>query len=271
MKPDQKDDSFRNLHHQKGALILPNPWDIGTARILASMGFQALATTSAGMAFGLGVPEGNITREETLSHCKSIIGATPLPVSADLENGFGHTPRDVSSCIQEAAKVGLAGGSIEDFTGDKDNPIYDFGLAVERVTAAAEQKNNLDKDFVFTARCENFLWGRPDLDDTIKRLQAYEAAGADVLYAPGLPNLEAIQTVCSSVSLPVNVVVGIGPVFNIAELEAAGVKRISLGSALARYAFGAFVNAAQEMKQEQSFKFSADAINFAELGNYFIK
>ena len=261
--------SFRELHYLDNALIIPNPWDAGTARILASMGFSALATTSAGMSFSQGVTEGSLCKRDALAHCQSIIAATNLPVSADLENGFGDDPASVSNCIADAAAIGLAGASIEDYTGIREAPIYDFNLAVERISAAVEQKRNLDHDFVFTARCENFLWGRPDLDDTIKRLQAYELAGADVLYAPGLPDIEAIKTVCSSVSLPVNVVVGIGPVFTVQELEDAGVKRISLGSALARYAFGAFVNAAMEISENRSFTFSSKAIGFADLDRYF--
>jgi 2-methylisocitrate lyase-like PEP mutase family enzyme len=234
------------------------------------MGFQALATTSAGMAFSLGLPEGRVSREDTLFHCRAIVTATALPVSADLEKGFGDSPESVAETIGAAAETGLAGCSIEDHTGRPDDPIFAFALAVERIAAAAEACRRLPHDFVLTARCENLLWGRRDLDDTIKRLQAFEQAGADVLYAPGLHDLEAIRTVCSAVTKPVNVVMGMpGATFGVAELAAAGVTRISVGSALARVAFGAFVKAAREMADHGSFHFSKDAIGFAELEGFF--
>ena len=262
--------TFRDLHEQTGAFIIPNPWDIGTARILASLGFKALATTSAGMSFAMGIPEGSASREACFAHCRSLVAATDLPVNADLEKGFGDSPESVADCIQEAANIGLAGGSIEDHTNNLEDPIFDFNLAVERIAAAAEVARAQSGDFVLTARCENFLWGRPDLDDTILRLQAFEKAGADVLYAPGLYDIETIRTVCSSVSKPVNVVMGMpGPTFDTADLAEAGVKRISVGSALARLAFGAFVNAAKEMQSEGSFSFTNNAIGFDELNNYF--
>lgn len=261
---------FRALHDQPGAFILPNPWDIGTARILAAMGFAALATTSAGMAFSLGLPEGKVSREETLRHCRMIVAATPLPVSADLEKGFGDSPESVAETIRAAADIGLAGCSIEDHTNRRDDPIFDFNLAVERIQAGAEACRALPHDFVLTARCENFLWGRPDLDDTIKRLQAFEKAGADVLYAPGLHDLATIRTVCGALTRPVNVVMGMpGATFGVAELAEAGVKRISVGSALARLAFGSFVGAACEMRSHGSFRFSDSAMSFAELESFF--
>jgi 2-methylisocitrate lyase-like PEP mutase family enzyme len=262
--------AFRALHQQNRAFIIPNPWDIGTARILAAMGFQALATTSAGMAFSLGLPEGRVSRDDTLSHCRSIVAATALPVSADLEKGFGDSPESAAETIAAAAEIGLAGCSIEDHTGRPDDPIFAFALAVERIAAAAEACRRLPHDFVLTARCENLLWGRRDLGDTIKRLQAFEQAGADVLYAPGLHDLETIRTVCGAVTKPVNVVMGMpGATFGVAELAAAGVTRISVGSALARVAFGAFVKAAREMADQGSFHFSKDAIGFAELDGFF--
>ena len=266
----QKIAGFRALHERPGAFIIPNPWDVGTARILAAMGFEALATTSAGFAFSRGLKEGVVSREEALTHCREIVAATDLPVSADLEKGFGDAPEAVAATIKNAAATGLAGCSIEDHTGRRNAPIYDFNQAVERIQAAVEAKRALPDDFLLTARCENFLWGRKDLDDTIKRLQAFEAAGADVLYAPGLYDLDTIRTVCESVSKPVNVVMGMpGATFGIKELEAAGVKRVSVGSALARAAFGTFVRAAQEMKVQGTFTFSADAIGFAALEKYF--
>lgn len=261
---------FRRLHEAPGAFILPNPWDAGTARILAGMGFPALATTSAGMAFSAGQPEGVAGREQVLAHCRSIVTATPLPVSADLEKGFGDDPAYAAETVRAAAEAGLAGCSLEDHTGDRSRPIYDHGLAVERIAAAAEAARGLDRDFVLTARAENFMWGRPDLDDTIRRLQAFEAAGADVLYAPGLPDLDAVRMVCTAVTRPVNVVIGVaGMAATADDLAAAGVKRISLGSTLARLAFGAFVEAAREMRRAGSFSFAGRAMPFAELEGFF--
>jgi 2-methylisocitrate lyase-like PEP mutase family enzyme len=263
-------DQFRKLHEESGAFIIPNPWDVGTARILAAMGFQALATTSAGMAFSLGVAEGTVSMEATLSHCRAIVEATALPVSADLEKGFGDSPESAAETIRAAAGIGLAGCSLEDHTGRRDKPIYDFSLAVERIEAAATECRALSRDFVLTARCENYLWGRTDLDDTIRRLQAFEHAGADVLYAPGLRDLDTIRTVCGALTKPVNVVMGTGgATFEVAELADAGVKRISVGSALARLAYGAFVNAAREMKFKNTFRFCDDAMSFNELEGFF--
>jgi len=258
--------TFRALHEGPGAFVIPNPWDVGTARILAATGFPALATTSAGMAFALGLREGRATPEQMLAHCRMLVEATPLPVSADLEKGFGDSPDSAARTIRAAAETGLAGGSIEDHTGDPADPIYPYALAVERIEAAAEAARAGPDDFVLTARCENLLWGRDDLDDTIRRLQAFEAAGADVLYAPGLYDLETIRTVCASVTKPVNVVMGMpGATFGVAELADAGVKRISVGSALARLAFGAFIEAAREMAGAGSFTFAARAAGFAEI------
>jgi 2-methylisocitrate lyase-like PEP mutase family enzyme len=261
-----KGSEFRALHEQAGAFIIPNPWDIGTARILASLGFKALATTSAGMAFSLGVGDGQVSREDTLAHCRAIVAATDLPVSADLEKGFGDSPESAAETIRDAAATGLAGCSLEDFTGDPRDPIFPFDLAVERITAAVAAKRALPDDFVLTARCENLIRGRDDLDDTIRRLQAYDEAGADVLYAPGVRDLDTIRTVCASVSKPVNVLIGMpGMTFGVAELAEAGVKRISVGSALARAAFGAFVTGAREMSAQGSFRFAEHAMGFAEI------
>ena len=258
--------AFRALHTRSGAFVIPNPWDAGTAKILTQLGFEALATTSAGLAFALGRSDGAVTREETLANAKTIVRATSLPVSADLENGFGHAPEKVAETIQLAAAVGLVGGSIEDATGDRNKPIYDLKLAVERISAAVEAACAQSIHFTLTARAENFLHGRPDLDDTIARLQAFEKAGADVLYAPGLPSLEAIRQVCAAVSRPVNVVAGLsGPAFSLKQLEDAGVKRVSVGSALSRAALGAFMRAATEMKEMGTFDFARDAIPYAEI------
>lgn len=262
--------SFRDLHAEPGAFVIPNPWDVGSARILAATGYRCLATTSAGFAFRSGVAEGAVGREEVLDHCREIVAATPLPVSADLENGFGYSPEAVAETIALAAETGLSGGSIEDHTGDRVAPIYEFSLAVERVAAAVEAARAVPGDFVFTARCENYLWGRPDLDDTLRRLKAFEDAGADVLYAPGLRDLDTIHTVCSALDRPVNVVMGLpGTVFGVAELAGVGVKRISVGSALARLAYGKLVEAAREMASQGTFGFAEEAMGFAELEDHF--
>jgi 2-methylisocitrate lyase-like PEP mutase family enzyme len=265
-----KTSEFRRLHEAPGAFIIPNPWDVGSARILAKLGFKALATTSAGMAFSLGMREGAVSKEDALAHCRMIAAATALPVSGDLERGYGDSPEEVAQTIRDAAETGLAGGSIEDHTGRPDNPIFDFTLAVERIHAAAEAARALPVDFVLTARAENFLWDRPDLDDTIKRLQAFEKAGADVLFAPGLRDIESIRTVCGSVSKPVNVIIGLpGMHFGFAEAAEAGAKRISVGSSLARLAYGSLIEAAREMREEGTFGFSQRAIGFAELDGMF--
>jgi 2-methylisocitrate lyase-like PEP mutase family enzyme len=268
----EKGERFRALHQRPGAFVIPNPWDAGTARILTSLGFEALTTTSAGLAFSLGRRDGAglISREETLANAKAIVDATDLPVAADLENGFGDAPEAAAETIRLAGEVaGLVGGSIEDATGDSRRPIYDFAHAVERVAAAVEAARALPFPFVLVGRAENFLHGRPDLDDTIRRLQAYEAAGADALYAPGLTRLDDTRIVCESVTKPVNVVMGLvgapGAPTSVAELAAVGVRRISLGSALSRAALGGFLRAAREIKEQGTFTFAADAIPFAEV------
>ncbi|WP_288901105.1 isocitrate lyase/phosphoenolpyruvate mutase family protein [uncultured Sneathiella sp.] len=259
---------FKALHLRQKAFVLPNPWDVGSAKMLTALGFEALATTSAGFAFstGRGTSIGEISRSEALAHAAEIISATTLPVSADLENGFGHTPEAVAETIRLAADIGLAGCTIEDTTGDPDNPIYERGHAIERIAAAAETVRRLDRPFMLTARAENYLFGRPYLDDTLARLQGYEAVGADVLYAPALPDLETIKTVCKEVSKPVNVVAGIGlPGVTIAELERAGVRRISVGSAFARVAYGAMINSAKEILETGSFASFKGATSFASI------
>jgi 2-methylisocitrate lyase-like PEP mutase family enzyme len=266
---DQKYETFRALHERPGAFVIPNPWNAGTARILTALGFEALATTSAGYALAVGRRDSaaGLTREEILENARDIVEATHLPVSADLEDGFGRAPQMCAETIRLASAIGLAGGSIEDATGDPQDPIYEFQLAVDRVAAAAKAAH--DCRFMLTARAENFLHGRPDLHDTIRRLQAFAEAGADVLYAPGLPSLEAIREVCASVSRPVNVVMGLkGATFSVAELAAVGVKRVSVGGALARAALGAFVRAAREVKDRGTFTFATDAIPHAEAKGY---
>ena len=263
----EKANRFQALHHRPGAFVIPNPWDAGTARILTSLGFEALATTSAGLAFTLGRRDGDgsVSRDEALANAKAIVDATDLPVAADLENGYGDSPEAAAETIRLAGQTGLVGASIEDTTGDSRRPIYDFQQAVERVAAAAEASRALPFSFMFVARAENFLHGRPDLDDTIRRLQAFEAAGADVLYAPGLTRAEDIRTVCAAVRKPVNVVMGLKSTsFSVAELAALGVRRISVGSALSRAALGAFVRAAREIREHGTFLFAEDALPYAE-------
>jgi 2-methylisocitrate lyase-like PEP mutase family enzyme len=268
---DQKYKAFRALHERSGAFVIPNPWNAGTARILTALGFEALATTSAGYAFAVGRRDSaaGLTRDGIFENARAIVEATDLPVSADLEDGFGRSPEMCAETIRLAAQLGLVGGSIEDATGDPDAPIFEFQLAVERVAAAAKTAHECQ--IVLTARAENFLRGRPNLDDTIRRLQSFAEAGADVLYAPGLPSLEAIRKVCASVSKPVNALMGLqGGTYSMKELAAAGVKRVSVGGALARAALGAFVRAAREVKDKGTFTFAADAISHAEVSGYMV-
>ncbi|PYM49201.1 MAG: 2-methylisocitrate lyase [Candidatus Rokuibacteriota bacterium] len=260
---------FRALHHGPGAFLIPNPWDAGSARILAGLGFEALATSSGASAGILGRRDGKVTREEALAHARAIVGATDLPVSADLEKGFGDAPAVAAETIRLAAEVGLVGGSIEDATGDKDKPLYELSLAAERVAAAVQAARALPFPFTLTARAENYLRGNPNLDDTIKRLQAFEKAGADVLFAPGLPDLEAVRTVCAAVSKPFNFMVGIkGKSFTVAELTAAGVKRISLATSLYREAMSGLVNAAREVKDKGTFGYLDRSLTTPELNNF---
>jgi 2-methylisocitrate lyase-like PEP mutase family enzyme len=245
---------FRALHEGPRAFVIPNPWDAGSARILAALGFPALATSSGASAGVLGRRDGKVTREEALAHARAIVEATDLPVSADLEKGFGDAPAAAAETIRLAATVGLVGGSIEDATGDKDRPLYDLDRATERVAAAVKAARALPFPFTLTARTENFLRGNPDLDDTIRRLQAFEKAGADVLMAPGLPDLAAVRAVCAAVSRPVNFMAGIkGKSFTVAELEAAGVRRISLATSLYRLAMTGLVDAAREVLDKGTF------------------
>jgi len=254
----QKAAAFRALHQRDGAFIIPNPWDAGTARLLTALGFEALATTSLGLANTLGRADGTgaVSRAEVLANCAEIAGATRLPVSADLENCYAHEPRAAAEMIRLAAEAGVVGGSIEDATGDAQQPIYEFDLAVERVHAAAEMARSLPFPFTLTARAENFLHGRRDLDDTIRRLQAFEAAGADVLYAPGVHDLATIKTVVSALKKPFNLVMGFAdPTLTLDQLSKAGVKRISIGGAMARYALAAFLRSAREMKDHGAFTF----------------
>jgi 2-methylisocitrate lyase-like PEP mutase family enzyme len=266
MTPSERAQAFRALHERADAFLIPNPWDIGTARLLALLGFEALATTSAGYAFSLGVPDGNVGRDAMLTHLATIVSATELPVSADLENGFGDDPVTVAETIRLATATGLAGGSIEDATGRKDDPIYPMELAAERIRAAVEAARASSTLFTLTARAENYLHGRPNLHDTIARLQAYEEAGADVLYAPGLTTREEIVSVVRSVDKPVNVVMGLrGAPFSLADLAEMGVKRVSVGGSLARAALGAFLRAAREMREHGTFTYAQEAVSAKEI------
>jgi 2-methylisocitrate lyase-like PEP mutase family enzyme len=267
----EKASAFRALHARPGAFVIPNPWDAGTAKLLASLGFEALATTSLGLSNMLGRPDGAgvVSREEVLANCRAISGATDLPVSADLENGYAHEPRAAAEMIRLAAEAGVVGGSTEDASGDPAKPIYDFQLAVERVHAAVEVARSLPFPFVLTARAENLLHGR-DLDDTIRRLQAFEKAGADVLYAPGARDLATIRTLVASVGKPVNVVMSAAdPALTVAQLAEAGVKRISVGGALSRLALAAFLRGAREMKEQGGFTWVRDTAPTKELNAVF--
>jgi len=247
---------FRELHQQPGTFIIPNPWDGASAQLLAAEGFQALATSSWAHAATLGRRDGGVKREEALAHATLISGAVDIPVAADLENGFGAAPAFVAETIRLAARTGLAGGSIEDATGDAGKPLYDFETAVARVAAAVEAARSLSFPFTLTARSENFLRGNPNLDDTIRRLQAFERAGADVLFAPGLPDLEAVRKVCAAVSKPVNVMASVaGKGFTVSDLAAAGVKRISLAASLYRAAMSGCLDAAREVRDRGTFSF----------------
>ena len=266
MTQTEKGKIFRALHQGTGAFLLPNPWDIGTARLLAALGYQALATTSAGHAFSRGQQDNTLSRGTVMEHVASIVSATDLPVSVDLGNGFGDGPEEVAHTISLVAAAGAVGGSIEDATGRPDEPIYQEELAIERIRSASKIARTLSFPFTLTARCENFLVGVTDLDATIRRLQAYEQAGADVLYAPGLTTRADIAAVAGSLTRPLNVLMGLeGCRLMQAELSAIGVKRISVGSALSRVALGAFLRAAREMRDHGTFTFADQAISSREI------
>lgn len=266
----EKAQLFRRLHHRESAFIVPNPWDVGSARLLAHLGFEALATTSMGYAFSLGQRDNSLSREQVLAHAAELASATVLPVSADLENGFGDDPETVAETIRLTGATGIVGGSIEDATGQPDRPIYDFELSVERVEAAVAAARALPFPFTLTARAENYLHDRPNLTDTINRLQAYQDAGADVLYAPGLTAREEIAALVKSLDRPVNVLMGLrGVQLSLTELSDLGVKRVSLGSTLYRTALGAFLNAAREMRDSGTFTFAAGAASPKEVTDIF--
>ncbi len=257
---------FRALHDRARVFLIPNPWDVGSARVLAGLGFEALATSSAASACAVGRRDGGLTRDEALAHARRIAEATDLPVSADLEKGFGDSPDVVALTVRLAAGAGLVGCTIEDSTGSPDHPLYDTGLAVERVAAAAQAAHALDFPFLVTARAHNLLYAAPSLDDTVTRLQAYERAGADVLMAPGLPDLAAVRAVCAAVSKPVNFMAGIkGKSFPVADLAAAGVKRVSLATSLYRAAMTGLLDAAREVKDTGQFGFLESCVTTQEL------
>jgi 2-methylisocitrate lyase-like PEP mutase family enzyme len=262
---EEKAATFRALHERPGAFIIPNPWEAGTAKILAALGFEALATTSSGLAQMLG-QSGGVTRAQVIDNCRVIAEATDLPVNADLENGFAHEPEAAAEAIRLAAEAGVVGASIEDYTGDRNDPIYDFDVSVARVRAAVKVARALPVPVVLTARAENLIRGRMDMADTIRRLQAYEAAGADVVYAPGLKNIPEVREVVRAVKRPVNVVTGwLDPDITLAQLSEAGAKRISVGGALARHTLATFVKASRAMRDHGSFAWMREMIGMPEV------
>jgi 2-methylisocitrate lyase-like PEP mutase family enzyme len=266
----EKGAAFVELHRESGLFLIPNPWDVGSARLLAHLGFLALATSSAGYAFSIGKPDNAVGRDAMMVHAAAVAAATDLPLSIDLENGFGDAPEIVAETIRLAAATGAVGGSIEDATQRSEDPLYDRALAVERIRAAAEVAHNLPFPFMLTARAENYLVGKPDLKDTIERLQLYQEAGADVLYAPGLRDRDDIATLVNSVDRPVNLLMGLkGVKLTVTEVAALGVKRVSVGSGLARCALGAFIRGAREMRRHGTFTFAEDSIDFRTLNSMF--
>jgi 2-methylisocitrate lyase-like PEP mutase family enzyme len=265
----EKARQFQALHAAPGAFVIANAWDAGSARILTGVGFAALATSSGAAAGVLGRRDGAISRDESLAHARAVVEATDLPVSADLEKGFGDTPKDAATTISRAGDIGLVGGSIEDATGDPNRPLFDAGLARERIVAAVEAARAMPFPFMLTARAEGFIRGKPDLDEVIRRLQAFEAAGADVLMAPGLPDLATVRTVCAALSKPFNFMAGIkGKSFSVPELAEAGVKRISLATSLYRAAMSGLVNAAREVKEQGTLGYVDSGIATAELNAF---
>ncbi|MBS0338574.1 MAG: isocitrate lyase/phosphoenolpyruvate mutase family protein [Proteobacteria bacterium] len=261
----EKAQRFAALHARAGCFVIPNPWDAGSAKILERLGFEALATTSAGYAFSLGLLDGAVGLDAMIDHCRMLCAATSLPVSADLENGYAHDPKAAAQTLVRGAEAGLVGGSIEDYTNDEAKPIYAFNHAVERVQASVEAVKKLPFKFTFCARAENLIHGINDLDDTIRRLQAFEKAGADVLYAPGLKTLDEVRMVTQAVGKPVNINMSGVPHATVAQIAEAGGKRISTGGALARAAIGALVRAGREMQTQGSFGWAAGATPGAEI------
>lgn len=266
LSQNEKAERFLSLHQRPGAFVIPNPWDVGSAKILAGMGFQALATSSAASAMAMGSGDGLLTREQALAHARSIVSATDVPVSADLENGFGDTPETVAETVRLAGEMGLVGCTIEDSTGNAEKPVYDLEFATERIAAGADAARRLGYPFVLTARAHNLLYENPSIDETIRRLQAYERAGAEVLFAPGLPDLATVRLVCGAISKPFNFMVGMkGKSFSVKELADAGVKRISLATSLYRAAMTGLVHAARAVMESGSFEFVDQSVLTADL------
>ena len=265
----EKGEAFRKLHEKGSCFVIPNPWDQGSARILEHMGFKALASSSAGFAFSIAKPDLSITKASLMTHLTGVCQATSVPVSADLQNGFGNDPEDVAVTILQAAKSGIVGGSIEDSSGDSGTPVYPLELAAERIRHAAVAARSLGFKFTLTARAENYLYGRADLKDTIRRLQAYQEAGADVLFAPGIVASEDIRQIVSSIDRPLNVLIGTGMGLTVPQLQELGVTRISLGASLARAAYGAMMRAATEILTTGSFEYTAQAASGKELNGIF--
>ncbi len=261
---------FRKLHESQDLFVMPNPWDAGSAKIFSRCGFKALATTSGGMAYSLGKRDGYVSKAEALRHCSNIVAATSLPVSADLEKGYGDSPEEVADMIIAVAATGVAGCSIEDYTGNPAKPIFDRTLAIERIQAAHEARNSLSRDFVLTARCEKFLWNEPELNAVIERLQAFEAVGADVLFAPGINDLADIKKVVQVLEKPYNVVMSTPDLpFGLSELQDIGVRRISLGSAMAQLIYGTTIAAITEVAESGTFNFVKNAMDYEELESWF--
>jgi 2-methylisocitrate lyase-like PEP mutase family enzyme len=265
----EKGEAFRKLHDKGSCFVIPNPWDQGSARILEHLGFKALASTSAGFAFSIAKPDLGITKASLMTHLTGMCQATSVPISADLQNGFGNDPEDVAVTILQAAKTGIVGGSIEDASGDSGNAIYPLELAAERVRQAAVAARSLGFKFTLTARTENYLYGRADLKDTIRRLQAYQEAGADVLFAPGISSAEDIRQIVASIDRPLNVLIGMSMHLTVPQLQELGVTRISLGGSLARAAYGALMRAATEILTAGSFDYTAQAASGKELNGIF--
>jgi 2-methylisocitrate lyase-like PEP mutase family enzyme len=257
---------FRALHDGPALFVLPNPWDAGSARLLAGLGFRALATSSAASAVNIGRRDGGLTREEALAHARSIVEAVDLPISADLEDGFGDAPEAVAETVRLAAEAGLVGCTIEDSTRRADEPLYEFSLAVERIAAGAEAARALPFPFLLTARAHSFLYPNPSLDDTIRRLQTYEKVGAEVLFAPGLPDIEAVRAVCAAVSKPFNFMAGIpGRSFPLEALAEVGVRRVSLATSLYRAAMTGLLDAAREVLEIGTFAYVDRCVPTAEI------
>lgn len=271
MNASSKGTVFRKLHESSELFIMPNPWDVGTTRIFSQCGFKALATSSGGLAYSLGKKDGlGVSREEALQHSADMVAATSLPVSADLENGYGDTPDEIAKIITDVSKTGVAGCSIEDYTGNSDFPIYDETLAIERIQAAHEARLSLTEDFVLTARCEKFVWGQTDIDAVIERLKAFERAGADVLFAPGVQDIEDIKLLVYELTKPVNILMSTPKLpYGISELKEIGVKRVSIGSAIAQLIYGTAIEAITEISEHSTFNFLDSVIHYEKLENWF--